>query len=230
MRDRPYVTLSCAMSIDGHIDDLSEKRLLLSNDQDFDRVDAVRAEHDAILVGATTLRRDDPRLLVRSERRRAERTARGATEHPVKVTLTRSGDIDPDRRFFTTGQSPKLVYAASTAVAELGKRLEGAAEVIDAGDPPHLPRLLADLSARGIKRLMVEGGGQVHTRFLTEGLVDELHLVIAPFLIGQDQAPRFVHAATFPQHPDNPLHLTEARQIGEVVLLRYHTTPPQPTQ
>ena len=62
---RPYVLLSCATSIDGYIDDASEQRLLLSNDEDLDRVDAVRASCDAILVGAGTVRRDDPRLLVR---------------------------------------------------------------------------------------------------------------------------------------------------------------------
>ncbi|MFJ6956379.1 dihydrofolate reductase family protein, partial [Micromonospora aurantiaca (nom. illeg.)] len=70
MTTRPYVLLSCAMSIDGYIDDATTERLLLSNDDDLDRVDATRAGCDAIMVGAATVRRDDPRLLVRSERRR----------------------------------------------------------------------------------------------------------------------------------------------------------------
>jgi len=63
---RPYVLLSCAMSIDGHIDDNGPERLLLSNAEDFDRVDEVRASCDAIMVGAGTVRRDNPRLLIRS--------------------------------------------------------------------------------------------------------------------------------------------------------------------
>src|SRR2546428_9593973 len=74
---RPYVLLSCAMSIDGYIQDTTETRLLLSNDADFDRVDAVRADCDAILVGADTIRQDNPRLLVRSQARRDARLARG---------------------------------------------------------------------------------------------------------------------------------------------------------
>ncbi|MGW3810445.1 RibD family protein, partial [Micromonospora sp. NPDC005113] len=74
---RPYVLLSCATSIDGYIDDASDQRLLLSNADDLDRVDAVRASCDAILVGAGTVRRDDPRLLVRAAERRAERVAGG---------------------------------------------------------------------------------------------------------------------------------------------------------
>ena len=64
MGERPYVLLSCGMSIDGYLDNASGKRLLLSNDADFDRVDDVRASCDAILVGAGTVRLDNPRLLV----------------------------------------------------------------------------------------------------------------------------------------------------------------------
>jgi riboflavin biosynthesis pyrimidine reductase len=62
---RPYVILSCAMSIDGYIDDTSPERLALSDEADFDRVDQVRADSDAIMVGAVTLRRDNPRLRVK---------------------------------------------------------------------------------------------------------------------------------------------------------------------
>ena len=95
MTGRPYVLLSCAMSIDGYIDDNSSTRLLLSNDADFDRVDAVRAACDAILVGARTVRQDNPQLLVRSAVRRDGRAARGMWPTTVKVTLTGTGDLDP---------------------------------------------------------------------------------------------------------------------------------------
>src|SRR5947199_4112401 len=101
------------MSIDGYLDDATNKRLLLSNDADFDRVDAVRAECDAILVGAETVRRDNPRLLVRSPERREDRRARGLPPSPVKVTLTGSGELDPGSRFFATGDGDKLVYCPS---------------------------------------------------------------------------------------------------------------------
>jgi riboflavin biosynthesis pyrimidine reductase len=83
---RPYVICSAAVSIDGYLDDASPQRLLLSNAKDFDRVDEVRASVDAILIGATTLRKDNPRLLVNSEQRRAERVARGLPAYPLKVT------------------------------------------------------------------------------------------------------------------------------------------------
>jgi 5-amino-6-(5-phosphoribosylamino)uracil reductase len=85
--DRPYVVLSAAASVDGYIDDISNQRLLLSNDEDFDRVDEVRAGVDAILVGANTIRQDNPRLLVRSTARRDRRLADGLSASPVKVTV-----------------------------------------------------------------------------------------------------------------------------------------------
>src|SRR3954471_13881427 len=97
----PLVVLSCATSIDGYLDDTSPRRLLLSPAAALDRVDAVRAASDAILVGAGTVRADDPRLLVRSAARRDARGARGLPASPAKVTLTRSGDLDPTSAFFT---------------------------------------------------------------------------------------------------------------------------------
>ena len=209
------------MSIDGYLDDASAERLLLSNDADFDRVDAVRAGCDAILVGATTIRQDNPRLLVRSAARRAARIARGADPDPVKVTVTSSCHLDPQASFFTTGDSAKLVYCATPTRDDAEKLLGDRATVVDGGDPVDVRVIAADLAGRGVRRLMVEGGGRIHTQFLTAGLADELHLVVAPFFVGDARAPRFVHEGTFPWGPDNRATLAEVRQIGDVVLLRY---------
>src|SRR3954451_3217674 len=123
MRDRPYTLLSCALSLDGYLGSATPRRLELSNDADFDRVDAVRAGCDAILVGAGTVRLDNPRLLVRSPARRDERAAAGRCPTPVKVTLTRGGDLDPAARFFATGDVDKLVYCATPALARTRERL-----------------------------------------------------------------------------------------------------------
>jgi 5-amino-6-(5-phosphoribosylamino)uracil reductase len=219
--DRPYTLLSCGMSLDGYLDDAGRERLLLSNDADFDRVDEVRAGCDAILVGATTIRQDDPRLLVRSAERRAARVARGERPHPVKVTVTGSCDIDATARFFTLGEVDKLVYCASATCPEARRRLGHVATVIDGGDPVDLNLVTQDLAARGVRRLMVEGGGTMHTQFLTAGLVDELQLVVAPFFVGDSRAPRFVGDGDFPWGPGHRARLAGVRQIGDVVLLRY---------
>ncbi|SDT40351.1 RibD family protein [Actinoplanes derwentensis] len=221
MAERPYILLSCGMSIDGYLDDATEERLLLSNDADFDRVDAVRAQCDAILVGAGTIRQDNPRLLIRSAARRAARIARGEAPDPVKVTVTGRGDLDPEASFFTTGEADRFVYCSTTAVDGTRKLLGDRATVVDGGEPVDVRLIATDLSARGVRKLMVEGGGQMHTQFLTAGLADELQLVVAPFFVGDPRAPRFVHDGVFPWGPGDRATLAEVRQIGDVVLLRY---------
>src|SRR5262245_5651132 len=219
--ERPYVLLSCSMSIDGYHDAATEKRLLLSNDDDFDRVDAVRAQCDAIMVGAATVRQDNPRLLVRSQARRDERVARGLRPSPLKVTVTRWAQLDPRADFFVTGDTDKLVYCPSTTVDDARQRLGRVATVVDGGQTVDLCRVSQDLYARGVGRLMVEGGGTMHTQFLTADLADELHLVVAPFFVGDSKAKRFVSDGRFPWNPDRRATLAEVRQIGDVVLLRY---------
>src|SRR5271170_6447826 len=160
---RPYVLLSVAMSVDGCIDDATGARLILSNDADLDRVDEVRAGCDAILVGAGTIRRDNPALLVRSSARRSRRIARGLPASPARVTVTGRGDLDPAARFFTAGEGARLIYVPGPAGPGIRDRLGGlpGVSVIEAGDPLSLGAVLADLAGRGVRRLMLEGGGAV---------------------------------------------------------------------
>ena len=225
MADRPYTLLSCGMSIDGYLSAGTATRLLLSNDADFDRVDAERAASDAILVGAMTIRRDDPRLLVRSSERRAARVARGLPPSPVKVTVTRQAELDCAAAFFAADDAAKLVYCPSDAVPAVRERLGAVATVVGAGRPPTMRRVCEDLGDRGVQRLMVEGGGSVHTQMLTDDLADELQLVVAPFFVGDSAACRFVGDGRYPWHPGRRATLAEVRQIGDVVLLRYALSP-----
>ncbi|MEU1958436.1 dihydrofolate reductase family protein [Nocardia sp. NPDC019255] len=217
---RPHVLLSVAMSIDGYIDDASPERLHLSDAADFDRVDQVRADSDAILVGAQTLRSDNPRLLVGSAERRAARLAAGKPEYPLKVTVSASGELDPELRFWHHGGG-KLVYTTAAGAAKLTARLAGLAEVVDLGAELDFAALLDDLGRRGIDRLMVEGGTRIHTAFLAADLADELHLAVAPILVGDVAAPRFLDPADFPGAPHRRMRLTGVTQVGDVAVLRY---------
>jgi 5-amino-6-(5-phosphoribosylamino)uracil reductase len=223
--DRPYTVLSCAMSIDGYIAGAAMKPLPLSNAADFDRVDAVRAACDAILVGAATVRTDQPRLLLRSDARSSERRARGLPPSPIKVTVTREGQLDASAAFFAAGDTEKVVYCASPVVNQASERLGSVATVVDGGQPVSMHWVSEDLYRRGVQRLMVEGGQSVHTQFLTGNLADELHLAVAPFFIGDSAAPRFVSDGRFPWNPDRRATLAEVRQLGDVVLLRYAMSP-----
>ncbi|MEU2035248.1 RibD family protein [Nocardia amamiensis] len=217
---RPHVLLSVAVSIDGYIDDASPERLRLSGAADFDRVDQVRADSDAILVGAQTLRRDNPRLLVDSPDRRAARVAAGKPEYPLKVTVSASGDLDPGLRFWHHGGG-KLVYATDAGAAKLADRLAGLAEVVSLGAELDFGALLDDLGRRGVGRLMVEGGTRVHTAFLAADLADELHVAVAPILVGDTAAPRFLGDARYPGGTHRRMRLAEITQVGDVAVLRY---------
>jgi 5-amino-6-(5-phosphoribosylamino)uracil reductase len=222
--ERPYVLLSCAMSIDGYIDDASGERLQLSGEADLDQVDEARASSDAILVGAGTVRADNPRLLVRSAKRRAARIDRGLPPDPLRVVLSTAGDLDPGASVFTAGDARTVVYVASGAAAAARARLAGIAEVAGAGDPVELCGVLADLTARGVARLMVEGGRSVLTQFLRLGLADELRLAVAPFFVGTSAAPRFVGDGGFPWDAGHPARLVNISQVGEMAVLRYALT------
>jgi 5-amino-6-(5-phosphoribosylamino)uracil reductase len=209
------------MSIDGYLDRASGPRLLLSNDVDLDRVDEVRAGCDAILVGAATVRNDNPRLEVRAMGRRANRVARGLSATPLKVTLTERVKLEATANFFATGASEKLVYCPSDSVAEARRQLATVATVVDGGRTVRMSSICEDLFSRGVRRLMVEGGQSVLTQFLTADLADELQLVVAPFFVGDARAPRLVHDGQFPWNPGHRARLAAVRQLGEVVLLTY---------
>jgi 5-amino-6-(5-phosphoribosylamino)uracil reductase len=136
--------------------------------------------------------------------------------------VTNRVDLDAESNFFTTGDDvEKLVYTPSPRVRDARERLGPVATVVDGGHQVRMQRLTEDLADRGVERLMVEGGGIVHTQFLSNDLVDELQLVVAPFFVGDSDAPRFVSDGRFPWHAGRRATLAEVRQIGDVVLLRY---------
>ncbi|WP_324783048.1 dihydrofolate reductase family protein [Streptomyces sp. H51] len=218
----PYVLLSAAVSLDGYLDDTGPERLLLSGPADFDRVDEVRASVDAILVGAGTIRADNPRLLVNSERRRADRVAAGRSAYPLKVTVSASGELDPAARFWHTG-GEKVLYTTDQG-AERARALGLAADIVALGDDVGWRPLLRHLhDVRGVRRLMVEGGGLVHTQLLQQGLADELQLALAPLFVGDPAAPRLFGPGAY---QGGRLRLLETRRIEDVVLMRYEPTAP----
>jgi 5-amino-6-(5-phosphoribosylamino)uracil reductase len=200
--DRPFTTVSCAISVDGCLDDCSPQRLILSGPQDLDEVDELRASVDAILVGAGTIRADNPRLLVRSPARVAARVARGLAEQPLRVTMTRRGALDASARFFT-GPGESVVYQ---------------------GDDLTLEAALLSLARRSVASVLIEGGSAILASALTCGLADELRLAVAPFFVGEALAPRFGLPGLYPRTSASPMRLESARQVGSVAVLHYRLT------
>ena len=225
MTGRPYTLLSCAVSVDGCLDDASAERLVLSCPEDLDEVDQLRAATDAILVGAGTIRADNPRLLIRDPARVARRMAAGLPPHPLRVTVTATGDLDPAALFFAATGGTPLVYCATPALAAARSRLGGVAVVIDAGDQPSLRRVFEDLhSERMVPTLLVEGGARILRDALEDDLADELRLAVAPFFVGDPAAPRFGLPAAYPHTPANPMTLAGIRRVGDVAVLNYLLT------
>jgi 5-amino-6-(5-phosphoribosylamino)uracil reductase len=137
------------------------------------------------------------------------------------VTITAVGDLDPSSQFFATGDCEKFVYCPTPAAEPARANLSRYATVVDSGPEVKMRHVSEDLHQRGVRRLMVEGGGTIHTQFLTDGLADELQFVVAPLFVGDSRAPRFVNDGDFPWCSERRATLVEARSIGDVVLLRY---------
>src|SRR5215207_9355843 len=100
---RPFVFINVAMTADGKIDTFERKGASISSQSDKERVDRLRAESDAVMVGGKTLLDEDPKLTVKSETLRASRVARGLSPNPVKVGVVSAANLKPDSMFLNTG-------------------------------------------------------------------------------------------------------------------------------
>ncbi len=179
------IIVSAAVTIDGFLDDIGPRRLRLSGEQDLAEVFRIRAESDAILVGAGTVRADDPSLATRGDAWFALRERLKKPPHPLKVTLTRSGRLDPGGNFFTAGEGRKLVFCPRSSPRDLEQRLTGRAEVIRTdGRDVEASTMIDELARRDVGQLLIEGGTQVLTLFLESGYVDRMRLAIAPLVLG----------------------------------------------
>ena len=229
MPSRPYVILSCATSADGYLDDASPRRLILSGPADLDRVDEVRAGCDAILVGAGTVRADDPRLLIRDPRRRARRAARGLPEHPARVTLTATGDLDPGARFFAPG-ADRLVYCATPA---LRPRPGPAAGTAPCSSTPVIPcPSMSSFQIWPNGAWLVSWSKAARASWLSSWPATWPTSSTWPSPRSSSPTPP-PPASTSPRTPDgpeNPMTLAEVRRLEGVVLHRYLLGPGGPDQ
>nr|WP_165772001.1 RibD family protein [Niveispirillum lacus] len=221
-----WVHLSVCMSLDGHIDSDCGRRLILSSEEDCHDMHAIRADCDAILVGAATVRRDKPRLTVRYPELVAARRTRGLPEQPSKVVVTSSGDLDPDSAFFQQG-GPVIVLCDEAALAVTRARLGPVATVVGMVASDGVAGILTQLSGLGIQRLMVEGGCQILTQFLSAGAFHRLRIAVAPFLLGRAAAPRLAGPAFYPHGPDNRLRILSTRTLGNIAVIDMENPDPQ---
>jgi 2,5-diamino-6-(ribosylamino)-4(3H)-pyrimidinone 5'-phosphate reductase len=187
---RPHVTVNFAMSADGKLSTAERRQVKISGHADFLRVDRLKAESDAIMVGIGTVLADDPSLTVKSEDLRRWRRSLGKEENPVRVVVDSKGRTPPDASVLHKGPGKRVIGCSRTADPATTGRLAQFADIIVAGyDTVDLDGLLDGLSRMGIATLMVEGGGTLLWSLFEKGLVDEMFQFVGNIVIGGSGSP-----------------------------------------
>jgi 5-amino-6-(5-phosphoribosylamino)uracil reductase len=205
------IILSAAVSADGYLDNSGGERLILSSPEDWRAVHALRAGCDAILVGAETVRRDNPSLVIRNTKLRRKRVAEGRSADIMKVTVSGSGRLETNLKFFTEGEGEKVVFTHGSVSAQLS-------EVATVISRPELTAtvILNQLRKMGVNDLLVEGGSSVLSMFLREKCWDEFRLALAPVFVGDQRAPRLVFDGDYP-----PMTLVKTERLGQTAVMHF---------
>ncbi|CAN5896694.1 bifunctional diaminohydroxyphosphoribosylaminopyrimidine deaminase/5-amino-6-(5-phosphoribosylamino)uracil reductase RibD [soil metagenome] len=182
----PFVHLKLAATLDGRIAAANGDSKWITGEPARIRARELRAEAGAVLVGAATVRADDPLL-----------TVRDGEEQPtslIRVVLDPNLTTDPDSQLARTAQqSPVVLFTGVAAADERVKRLEGMGVdvvVMPVNDEGlDLDAVLGDLGQRGVRGVLVEGGGETAASFIRDGLVDKLTVFYAPRIIGAEGVP-----------------------------------------
>ena len=225
---RPYVIVNVAMSADGKISTRERRQVRISGQQDFTRVDRLKAGCDAVMVGIGTVLADDPSLTVKSEEYRSYRREQGKDDHPVRIVVDSSARIPPDAAVLHKGEGKRVIAVSKKAGGDTIALLEKKASVIVSGeDEVDLPALMDELGSMGIHRIMVEGGGTLIAGLIRAGLVHEIYTYIGNILIGGKDAPTFNDGVGYTQESLFPrLSLVEVRRIEEGILLHWKVESP----
>ncbi len=197
---RPFVALKMAITLDGRIADGWGRSKWITGEEARKRVHLLRSQYDAILVGAGTVRADDPALTVRHT---------FTERQPIRVVLTRSGNVPCDARVFSDGGRTLLLHVGDVPCT-FGSNVR---KVKFSGDVAELMQILRE---NGITSVMVEGGKEVFTTFMMDGTVDRLLVFVAPKLIGGDIG---VLAESLPIGGGLEYHLDAIERVGGDVLI-----------
>jgi 2,5-diamino-6-(ribosylamino)-4(3H)-pyrimidinone 5'-phosphate reductase len=227
MSERPRVLVNFASSIDGKITLAARLRprpfTMSRGKEDHRRMRELRARADAILIGASNLRADDPDLAVSKEER--ERRQKSGEKEPHRMVVTRGGEgVTPDRKMFDPKLGgPSVVAHPRTMPRPVREALTGVARLVEMGERDvDVPGLL-EWTARelGAKTLLCEGGGVLCADLFRARAVDELYVTLVPRILGGADAPTLVEGPGFlpDEIPDAALATVE--RVGDELYLRY---------
>ncbi len=220
---RPCVFVNVAMSADGKISTKERRQVRISGANDFSRVDRIKNESDAIMVGIGTVLADNPSLTIKSQEFRERRRREGKDEDPVRVVVDSRARTPPDADIIRKGTGTRIIAVSKAAPQDRVERLREVATVVVAGEEEvDLPEVLEVLYRHGIRRLMVEGGGTLIWSLVSQGLVDEMYTYVGSLIIGGRDAPTpadgegFLHESDFIR-----LHLRDAEPMDDGLLIRW---------
>jgi 2,5-diamino-6-(ribosylamino)-4(3H)-pyrimidinone 5'-phosphate reductase len=215
------VVVNAAMSADGKLSSREREQIAISGPRDFDRVDTLRADSDAVMVGVGTVLADDPSLTLDSDRRRADRLERGDPASPARVVADSQLRTPLDARVLSD-DAETVLLAGADAPGERASQLESAgATVLRAGrGRVDLPAALSALESQGIDQLMVEGGGELIYSLFAADLVDRLSVFVGSLVIGGRDAPTLADGDGF-RDGFPTLTLDSVERIDDGALLAY---------
>lgn len=220
---RPYTFINVAATADGKIDTFERKGSAISSAQDKARVDELRANADAVLVGGKTLLEEQPKLTVKSEALREGRIKRGAAPNPIKVGVVTVADIPLESDFIKAGPARAVIFTTSqTSISHIeALRAHGVEVFVHESPRVNLKQMMNTLSEIGVNRLMVEGGGTINFELMKLGLVDELTIYIAPLIFGGSQSPTLAAGNGFTRNEAIALKLekVETHEDGGILLI-----------
>lgn len=206
------------MSADGKISTYARKQVRISGPHDMSRVDALRAESDAIMVGVGTVLSDDPGLRVKSEILGRSRLDRGLPRNPLRIVVDSRARTPDDAKVLGDGC---IIAVSKSSSPKDVEKLSGKCEILRCGEiRVDLKELMSALNEKGVRRLMVEGGATLNWSMITAGLVDEIYVYIGNMLIGGKNAPSLVDGEGFSDNFPR-LRLISVERMDEGALIRW---------
>ncbi|ADC65418.1 2,5-diamino-6-hydroxy-4-(5-phosphoribosylamino)pyrimidine 1-reductase [Ferroglobus placidus DSM 10642] len=216
---KPFVFVNVAASVDGKISNERRVQLRISSKEDMERVDKLRAESDAIMVGIGTVLADNPKLTVKSDELRKKRVLEGKPENPLRVVVDSKARI-PEDALILNDEAETLLAVSKKADLEKLKKLQEKAMIFVAGEERvDLSELMEFLYHIGVRKLMVEGGGELIASLFREGLVDEIYVYYGNVIIAGKNSPTIADGKSLDEPAE--LELLEFKKLGGGILTRW---------